>query len=637
MKYIIYITIALLSAFCFNNAMAQGVSMFGALRAQDTSKTRGQLVIQTLTNSDTNKVLTADAAGRFYYVTKSNGTPIDTTLFVRYTDTTRSGIIATYYYVDSLYSTIGTHDSLVKYTDSLTNIYVTGYRLDTAKTNLRNSIATKLNISDTATMLTPYLRKGDTTSLSNRIDTKVTKGGDATGATLVIGTNDPNRVDWEANNTTAVSIHNGGNVSVGSTVDDGTKLKVTGTLAATGRTNIGSLALGTKSPLLTVSGASASTNTTNIATYGAIAVRADIAPSGGEGGGVYFGSRDGVHVLLRSSLLSGGGNTTGDFIISTRNAIGDVSLTDRFTINSLGNVWVGTPNAAVRTNSNFTTASSANFGANALYTISDYGNIGSNYYYNGTNFLAKNNVPSNRINWASGNHDFDIATAVTANTTIPFITAMRIANTTGFVGLNRTNPSQRLTVGGQVKIDTINHRSVTTDSILVRSSGIVSSRLPENYYTGWAQYIDSTYTSGSPFTILSTTTDTLENNANGVINGQKPIDATGELYNSTTKKVMPIDTFDAYILEIRFTAVSTANFDHFEVGLDIGGSLGVITKQTQTFSKNAGTAQEFKVTFSYFTGATFVGNGGAVVITTNGGDVSFYDINYLVTRTHKAR
>lgn len=100
----------------------------------------------------------------------------------------------------------------VKYTDS-GSVYVTKYQVDTAKANLRGSIATKLNISDTsamlapyaaaigqrlkysdtasmlapyqtainqrlkytdtASMLAPYLRKADTASLSTRIDQKI--------------------------------------------------------------------------------------------------------------------------------------------------------------------------------------------------------------------------------------------------------------------------------------------------------------------------------------------------------------------------------------------------------------------------------------------------------------------------------
>jgi hypothetical protein len=43
-------------------------------------------------------------------------------------------------------------------------IFAPNYRVDTAKVNLRNQIAAKLNISDTSTMLSPYLRKIDTTA-----------------------------------------------------------------------------------------------------------------------------------------------------------------------------------------------------------------------------------------------------------------------------------------------------------------------------------------------------------------------------------------------------------------------------------------------------------------------------------------
>jgi hypothetical protein len=45
--------------------------------------------------------------------------------------------------------------------------------IDSVQGNLTTGLATKLNISDTASMLSPYLRKVDTASLSNRINLKV--------------------------------------------------------------------------------------------------------------------------------------------------------------------------------------------------------------------------------------------------------------------------------------------------------------------------------------------------------------------------------------------------------------------------------------------------------------------------------
>ena len=59
------------------------------------------------------------------------------------------------------------------------SVYQTKYRTDTMRTNIYSAINGKqasgsyLNISDTATMLSKYLRKTDTTSLSNRINLKV--------------------------------------------------------------------------------------------------------------------------------------------------------------------------------------------------------------------------------------------------------------------------------------------------------------------------------------------------------------------------------------------------------------------------------------------------------------------------------
>lgn len=51
MRYYIYISlVAFLSVLCFNNAMGQGISPFGANRAQDTSKTKGQIVATAYAN-----------------------------------------------------------------------------------------------------------------------------------------------------------------------------------------------------------------------------------------------------------------------------------------------------------------------------------------------------------------------------------------------------------------------------------------------------------------------------------------------------------------------------------------------------------------------------------------------------------
>jgi len=174
------------------------------------------------------------------------GTTIDTNAYLKKSDTSRSGIVTTYFYVDSLYNTIGTHDSLVKYSDSNT-VYVTQFGVDTAKENIRGEIAD--------------IPQVDTTSLSNRINTKIpysdtggayfpTKffllnnyyinGGNSFGAAATIGTNDANYFALKANNTEALRIFSATrNIRVGGTTDNGDKLSVNGTIHATGSGGVG--------------------------------------------------------------------------------------------------------------------------------------------------------------------------------------------------------------------------------------------------------------------------------------------------------------------------------------------------------------------------------------------------------------
>ena len=83
--------------------------------------------------------------------------------------------------------------------DSIT--FATNYRVDTTRVNVYAQLETKVKYTDTATMLTPYLRKGDTTamllpylryadtaSLSNRINLKANTASPIFTGTVTIPT-----------------------------------------------------------------------------------------------------------------------------------------------------------------------------------------------------------------------------------------------------------------------------------------------------------------------------------------------------------------------------------------------------------------------------------------------------------------
>jgi len=155
--------------------------------------------------------------------------------------------------------------------------------------------------------------------------------------------------------------------------------------------------------------------------------------------------------------------------------------------------------------------------------------------------------------------------------------------------------------------------------------------------TGWAVYSDNVYTSASPYTITSSSTATLPNNAAAILNSQIPLGVTS-LYNSSTLKITPENNGDYYIATIRFKAKTTApTAGYFDFGIDIGGALGMQFKETKIFAKGAGIEHNFSMVVPMFTAATFLANGGQVKITAGNGDMTIYEISYQIDRTHKAR
>jgi hypothetical protein len=110
---------------------------------------------------------------------------------------------------------------------------------DTTSLNLINRFALKLNISDTATMLTPYMKKADTISLSNRIDLKL----NISDTTIL-----SNRITTNANNIITINnklatkldtiyvkfkdvvtmIENKDTINIGSSLTDGYAINIIG-------------------------------------------------------------------------------------------------------------------------------------------------------------------------------------------------------------------------------------------------------------------------------------------------------------------------------------------------------------------------------------------------------------------------
>lgn len=150
-------------------------------------------------------------------------------------------------------------------------------------------------------------------------------------------------------------------------------------------------------------------------------------------------------------------------------------------------------------------------------------------------------------------------------------------------------------------------------------------------HTGWGQYSDSTYTSGSPLSI-ATTTAQLTCDGAGTQTNTSYLPGGEDLWDTSTSKITPQTAFDFYIVRVTFTADPATANDYFDLCLDIGGSIGEIWCQTQGFLKGAN-PQDFSFTIPVYTGSTFLSNGGQLNLTTSG-TIAFYDIGITICKVH---
>ena len=155
-----------------------------------------------------------------------------------------------------------------------------------------------------------------------------------------------------------------------------------------------------------------------------------------------------------------------------------------------------------------------------------------------------------------------------------------------------------------------------------------------NDFTGWADYVDGMYTSESPFTI-TTTKQTLPNDANTIRDSQKPIDVT-EFYDATSATITGRNG-DGINIVIEFKArPNTANNTRLTLAIDIGDPVGEIYTRDFVLSKGNDIEHYYLSSFNAFTLDTWEANGGTVkIVATAATDI--YDIRYIITRTHKAR
>lgn len=153
--------------------------------------------------------------------------------------------------------------------------------------------------------------------------------------------------------------------------------------------------------------------------------------------------------------------------------------------------------------------------------------------------------------------------------------------------------------------------------------------------TGWGNYADTVYTSGSPFVLNQVDLQVnLPNNAGIVIDNQKPTDIS-EFYDGT--KILGKNG-DAYSITIEFKVKPTGNATNARIStaIDIGGAVGEIYLRDFSLSKGINVEHHYLSSFTYYTLDTFEANGGTIRVQAFNEDLEVYDIRYVFARLHKS-
>jgi hypothetical protein len=165
----------------------------------------------------------------------------------------------------------------------------------------------------------------------------------------------------------------------------------------------------------------------------------------------------------------------------------------------------------------------------------------------------------------------------------------------------------------------------------------VNSNFDELYgMTGWGVYKDTTYTTGSPFTVTAgAPKQALPNNAGSKIETQLPTDVA-TFYNGTT---ITGRAGDGILITIEFKArpTTTSSDVRLFTSIDIGGAIGEIYPNEIFLTKGVGVEHYFFKTISGYTLNTWETNGGTFLVESFNSNIEIYDIRYIITRTHKAR
>jgi hypothetical protein len=173
------------------------------------------------------------------------------------------------------------------------------------------------------------------------------------------------------------------------------------------------------------------------------------------------------------------------------------------------------------------------------------------------------------------------------------------------------------------------------------SNGVNYFIMSKDLNFGWANYIDSAYTEGSPLELNAgngyTAKITIDGLAPGSVESQWPF-GVAKPWDVSTNKLVGTNDGDEFSYRLQYKAQDGATSVLLDTYIDIGGAVGEISRRSKTIAKGATVETNVEISSSYFTGSTFVSNGGEIFLSTaaSSDNMSIWDIRLEIRKNHTA-
>lgn len=144
-------------------------------------------------------------------------------------------------------------------------------------------------------------------------------------------------------------------------------------------------------------------------------------------------------------------------------------------------------------------------------------------------------------------------------------------------------------------------------------------------FTGHGYFVDTQHSVESPQIIPQDGFIVLDNNAGQVVNTW-----SNELELFSEGRIRPSKVGDSFDITISLMASSSSPNGSFEFGIDVGGAIGVIFRDTRRTSQTQNVYNPYSITLTGYMAETFLANGGQVVVRSNTGTLSVYNTAFFI-------